>query len=138
MDKQQENLRSEAQAAEAPAARSLELWWLSAIVLILAAGAYSALHLHALPHAPERVLVFLERVSLGVGAVTLLLIIYRLIDQRLCRIPDAALRYNIRRIGKLILFGLLLVVALTEFVAARRSRSGWWHASVPSRPASLN
>jgi len=125
MDKQQESLRSEAQAAEAPAARSLEFWWLSAIVLILAAGAYSALRLHALPHAPERVLVFLERVSLGVGAVTLLLIIYRLIDQRLCRIPDAALRYNIRRIGKLILFGLLLVVALTVLFAN-------WYAALTS------
>jgi len=125
MDKQQESLRSEAQAAEAPAARSLEFWWLSAIVLILAAGAYTALRLHALPHAPERVLVFLERVSLGVGAVTLLLIIYRLIDQRLCRIPDAALRYNIRRIGKLILFGLLLVVALTVLFAN-------WYAALTS------
>ena len=125
MDKQQESLRSEAQAAEAPAARSLEFWWLSAIVLILAAGAYTALRLHALPHAPERALVFLERFSLGVGAVTLLLIIYRLIDQRLCRIPDAALRYNIRRIGKLILFGLLLVVALTVLFAN-------WYAALTS------
>jgi small-conductance mechanosensitive channel len=124
MDKQ-ENLRSEAQAAEAPAARSLEFWWLSAIALLLAAGAYVALRLDALPHAPPRALIFLERFSLGVGAVTLLLIVYRLIDQRLCRVPDAALRYNIRRIGKLILFGLLLVIVLTVLFAN-------WYAALTS------
>ena len=124
MDKQ-ENLRSEAQAAEAPAARSLEFWWLSAIALLLAAGAYVALRLDALPHAPARALIFLERFSLGVGAVTLLLIVYRLIDQRLCRVPDAALRYNIRRIGKLILFGLLLVIVLTVLFAN-------WYAALTS------
>ena len=125
MDKQQENLRSQTEAAEEPAARSLEFWWLSAIVLILAAGAYTALRLQALPHAPERVLIFLERFSLGVGAVTLLLIVYRLIDQRLCRIPDAALRYNVRRIGKLVLFGLVLVIALTVLFAN-------WYAALTS------
>ncbi|HEX5952486.1 MAG TPA: mechanosensitive ion channel domain-containing protein [Rhodanobacteraceae bacterium] len=125
MDKQQ-HLRSETQAAEAPVQRSpLEFWSLSSIVLVLAAGAYAALRLHALPHAPERVLIFLERFSLGVGALTLLLIIYRLIDQRLCTIPDAALRYNVRRIGKLVLFGLGLVIALTVLFAN-------WYAALTS------
>lgn len=126
MDKQQEHLRSEAQAAEEPVAHSsLEFWSLSIIALALAVGAYAALRLHALPHAPERALVFLERFSLGVGGVTLLLIIYRLIDQRLCRIADAALRYNVRRIGKLVLFGLLLVIALSVLFAN-------WYAALTS------
>lgn len=52
MDKQQEHLRSEAQAAEESAPRSLlGFGALSAIALLLAAGAYAALRLHALPHA---------------------------------------------------------------------------------------
>lgn len=49
MGKQQEHLRSEAQAAEESAPHSLlEFGALSAIALLLAAGAYAALRLHAL------------------------------------------------------------------------------------------
>lgn len=126
MDSKQDQLRRQTQAAEEPAPRpSFEFWWLTTIALLLAAGAYAALRLRVFPNAPERVLTFLERFSLGVGAVALLLIVYRLIDRRLCGIPDVALRYNARRIGKLVLFALLLAIALTVLFAN-------WYAALTS------
>jgi|SRR6185312_11025827 len=126
MDSKQEQLRRQTQAVEEPAPRSsFEFWWLSVVALALAAGAYAALRLHVLPNTPERALAFLERFSLGVGAAALLLIIYRLLDGQLCRIPDVALRYNARRIGKLALLALLLVIALTVLFAN-------WYAALTS------
>ncbi|MES2404594.1 MAG: mechanosensitive ion channel domain-containing protein [Pseudomonadota bacterium] len=125
MNSQQE-LRRQTEAAELPAERpSFEFWWLSIVALILSAGAYAALRLNVLANAPERALAFLERFSLGVGAAALLLIVYRVVDQRLCRIADVALRYNARRVGKLVVFALLLVIGLTVLFAN-------WYAALTS------
>ena len=125
-DDQQTRLREQADAVDAPAQRtSIAFWWICLLIIALADGAYAALRLHVFPAAPARAVAFLERVALGIGGVALLLAFYRLLDNRLRAIPDVALRYNVRRIGKLVLATLVLVIALTVLFAN-------WYAALTS------
>ena len=119
-------LRQEADAAEAPAQRtSFAFWWICLLGVALAGGAYVALRLDVFPGAPARAVAFLERAALGIGAVALLLAVYRLLDILLRAIPDVALRYNVRRIGRLVLATAVLVIALTVLFAN-------WYAALTS------
>ena len=126
MDDQQTRLRQESDAADSSAQRpSFAFWWACLLILVLAGGAYAALRLNVFPAAPARAVAFLERVALGVGTVALILASYRLLDNRLRGIPDVALRYNVRRIGKLVLATALVVIALTVLFAN-------WYAALTS------
>ena len=126
MDDQQTRLREQADAADAPAQKtSFAFWWVCLLIVALAGGAYAALRLDVFPAAPARAVAFLERVALGIGAVALILACYRLLDNRLRAIPDVAVRYNVRRIGKLVLATVVLVIALTVLFAN-------WYAALTS------
>ena len=126
MEDQQTRLRQEADAAEEPARRpSFAFWWICLLVVALAGGAYAALRLGAFPAAPASAVAFLEWVAVGIGAVALLLASYRLLDIRARAIPDVVLRYNVRRIGKLVLATVLLLIVLKVLSAN-------WYTAVTS------
>lgn len=127
MDDQQTHLREQAESAVEPASQrpSSAYWWICLTGFMLSVGAYAALRLHVFPTAPSRVVVFLERIALGLCAFALTGACYRWVDTRLRAIPDIALRYNARRIGKLVLAVTLLTIALTVLFAN-------WYAALTS------
>ncbi|MGH8213435.1 MAG: mechanosensitive ion channel family protein [Rhodanobacteraceae bacterium] len=126
MDDQQTRLRQETDAADAAAPRSsFTFWWICLLIVALAGGADAALRLDVFPAAPARAVEFLKRVALGIGGIALLLAFYRLLDNRLRTIPNVALRYNVRRIGKLVLATAVLVIVLTVLFAN-------WYAALTS------
>lgn len=125
MDDEQTHLREATEAADTPPPRPSYGFWVVCLALItLAVAGFLALRLHIFP-TPKRIVDFLEKGALGLGVASLTLFFYRLLDRRLQKISDIPLRYNARRVSKLLFAAILLVSVLTVLFAN-------WYAAITS------